>query len=178
MVDLDSRGGASHPGCMRFAVTCFSALLLGSSWLTGAHAAPPDCPEDRAIYEGVAVPGRALAFTGPDKGVLTVANGKTRVTYPFTVSSSNGFARSYLAFGVEEAPTSVIMTLNPDFTPYRGKGAAPYLITPDLVVNFYYWPKIRSRPDHTDLLPADVWQLARCAPDKQGSPRSPQPATR
>ena len=107
-------------------------------------------------------PFQELAFTG-EKGTLTLAKGRTRAAFSFTITQSNGFSRTYLAVSGKDAPSSVLMSFNPDFTPYRGDGSAPYLVTPDLAVGFYYWEPFRSRPDFMDLLPGDAWHLVRCS---------------
>ncbi|KTS10789.1 hypothetical protein SB2_12015 [Methylobacterium radiotolerans] len=102
-----------------------------------------------------------LVFSG-EKGTLTLSKGRARASFPFTVTSTNGFARTNIELPGKGAPSSVIMSFNPDFTPYRGEGSAPYLVTPDLPVSFYYWEPFRSRADFMDLLPGDAWHLVRC----------------
>ena len=139
---------------------CFVALAIGLA--STAHAAAQvQCPDGRGVYQAVSAPSQELAFAG-EKGTLTVAKGRARASFPFTITQSNGFSRTHLEVAGRDAPSTTVMTLNPDFTPYRGDGSAPYIMTPDLPVGFYYWDPFRSRADFMDLLPGDAWHLVRC----------------
>jgi hypothetical protein len=137
----------------------FAGALVASP---GLAVGPAQCPEGRGIYQAVMTPSHEMAFAG-EKGTLTLTKGRTRVSFSFAVTSTNGFSRTNIELPGKDAPTSVLMSFNPDFTPYRGEGSAPYLVTPDLPVSFYYWEPFRSRPDFMDLLPGDAWHLVRCA---------------
>lgn len=129
---------------------------------TASRAAPVQCPEGQGVYRAVSGPPHELIFQGT-KGVLALAKGLSRVRYPFEVTASNGFSRTYVTVPGKGAPSSVAMGFNPDFTAYRGEGSASYLVTPDLPVGFHYWEPFRSRADAYDLLPGDAWQLVRCS---------------
>lgn len=148
----------SHGPVLTSALAVAAALIANPCRAAG----PAQCPEGRGIYQAVAVPSYELVFSG-EKGVLTLAKGRARASFPFTLTSSNGFSRTSLTLPGKDAPSSVVMSFNPDFTPYRGEGSAPYLVTPDLPVSFYYWEPFHSRPDFMDLLPGDAWHLVRCA---------------
>ncbi|MDE3744430.1 hypothetical protein [Methylobacterium radiotolerans] len=139
------------------------ALALASALIASAcHAAGAvECSAGRGIYQAVASPSHEMVFS-EENGSLTLTKGRARVSFPFVVTNTNGFARTNIEFKGKDAPTSVLMSFNPDFTPYRGEGPAPYLVTPDLPVSFYYWEPFRSRPDFMDLLPGDAWHLVRC----------------
>lgn len=136
--------------------------VAGAVLAAPCHAAGPvQCPEGRGVYQAVMTSSHELAFAG-EKGTLTLTKGRTRASFPFTVTSTNGFSRTNIELPGKDAPTSVLMSFNSDFTPYRGDGSAPYLVTPDLPVSFYYWEPFRSRVDFMDLLPGDAWHLVRC----------------
>ncbi|MBE7200298.1 MAG: hypothetical protein INR70_21175 [Parafilimonas terrae] len=141
----------------------WAAILVSLSAAGPGHAAGSvQCPEGRGIYQAVAAPSHEMAFAG-EKGTLTLTKGRAHVSLPFTLTSTNGFARTNIEFTGKDAPTSVLMSFNPDFTPYRGEVSAPYLVTPDLPASFYYWEPFRSRADFIDLVPGDAWHLVRCA---------------
>ena len=150
---------------MRYAIAILIAITPGG----GARAAGPvQCAEGKGVYQAVTGPAHEMTFAG-DKGTLALMNGRTRLVYPFAVTQSNGFSRTSIVVAGKDAPSSVAMSYNPDFTPYRGDGSAAYLVTPDLPVGFYYWEAFRSRPNHIDLLPSDAWRLVRCSPSGNGS---------
>lgn len=138
-------------------IFALSAVLAGPCYAAG----PVQCPEGRGIYQAVTASSHELAFAG-EKGTLTLTKGRSRASFPFVVTTTNGFSRTNIELPGKDAPTSVLMSFNPDFTPYRGDGSAPYLVTPDLPVSLYYWDPFRSRPDFMDLLPGDAWHLVRC----------------
>jgi len=57
---------------------------------------------------------------------------------------------------------SVIMAKNADFTASQ-KGPAPFLITPDLPIKFYYGT-MEDKSGLHDFLPDDTWKLVSCRP--------------
>ena len=140
-----------------------STILGGLVIARPSHAAGSvQCPEGRGIYQAVTTSSHELAFAG-EKGTLTLTKGRTRASFPFVVTTTNGFSRTNIELQGKDAPASVLMGFNPDFTSYRGDGSAPYLVTPDLPVSFYYWDPFRTRSDFMDLLPGDAWHLVRCS---------------
>lgn len=138
------------------------AFLLGTTPLSVDAAAAAECPAGRGIYQGVAKPSHQLMFTGDDAGTLTLSGPKGRLAYKFRTTSSNGFSRDYVVLDGRNAPDSVLVYLDPDFRPPRGRGSAPFLVTPDLAVKFYYWEPFRARADYLDLLPGESWKLTGC----------------
>lgn len=140
------------------------AVVAATSFPLCAWSAPIQCPDGQGIYKGVAAPTNELIFSSDQKGTLKLAKGRVRAAYPFTVTHSNGFSRVHIIVSGKDAPTSVAMSFNPDFTPYLGQASAPYLVTPDLPVGFHYWDPFRSRAELAELLPGDAWYLSGCSP--------------
>ncbi|WP_244030646.1 hypothetical protein [Methylobacterium sp. E-016] len=133
--------------------------------IAGTPSSALECPNGSGVYRGTTTTTHELRFAGQDGGFLILSKGKARAVYPFTLTYSNGLARTYLVVTGKDAPSSVMMEFGPDFAPSKEKGSAPFIVTPELTAGFYYWDAFRSR-DQNELLPDSAWRLAGCSPDR------------
>lgn len=149
-----------------------AASIFVAVVIAGTPSSALECPNGLSTYRGTTTATHELRFAGQDGGTLILAKGKARAVYPFTLTYSNGLARTYLAVTGKDAPSSVIMEFGPDFAPSKEKGLAPFIVTPELTAGFYYWDAFRSR-DQNELLPDSAWRLVGCSPGRpiEGSAR-------
>ncbi|TXM76593.1 hypothetical protein FV218_06500 [Methylobacterium sp. WL69] len=114
-----------------------------------------ECPDRLGIYRGTTTTTNEIRFTTEAGGTIILSKGKARAVYPFTLTCSNGLARTYITVSGKDAPNSLMMEFGPDFAASKVQGSAPFMITPELAAGFYYWDAFQSR-NQNDLPPGSA----------------------
>jgi hypothetical protein len=150
-----------------FLKVLFSVAMI-TAVTTAANAI--ECPSNKGVFRDTLGGLHTLMFEDEDSGSLVLEHGKTKLKYRVFVTHSNGFSREYMAIGRTDkvassnkpVASSVVLRMNPDFSPYRGSGEPAYLVIPDLPSNLYYADGFRDLENYVDLLPGVAWSLTSC----------------